>query len=156
MKINYKAKYQRRGPGYAFTLPETCVAVAILGVCFASLFTATTMAVYIMRTAREGQRATQVLVEKFEEIRLYNWDQISSNNFIPATFTAPFDPTQTNSGALSFTGTVTITTNAPITGSYSNTLALVTVKLTWPSGNTTVTQSMSSFVAHYGMQNYIY
>jgi prepilin-type N-terminal cleavage/methylation domain-containing protein len=137
-----------------FTLPETCVAVAILGVCFASIFTAITLGSMLMRTAREGQRATQLEVEKFEEIRLYSWDQINSNGFIPSTFSAYFDPTSTNGGAV-YNGTVAIT-NSGITGAYSNDLKQVTVQLTWTSGNTVITQSMASFVAHYGMQNYIY
>jgi prepilin-type N-terminal cleavage/methylation domain-containing protein len=154
MKIDCTAKDSACASGSGFTLPETLVAVAILGICFSSLFTAITMGVMLMRTAREGQRATQLEVEKFEEIRLYNWDQINSNGFIPSTFTASFDPTSTN-GGLVYNGTVSIT-NAPITGSYSNDLKLVTVQLTWNSGNTVITQSMASLVAHYGMQNYIY
>ncbi len=131
------------------------VAVAIVGICFSSLFTAITMGVSLMRTSREGQRATQLEVEKFEEIRLYTWDQINSNGFIPSTFTASFDPTSTNNGGVLYSGTVTIT-NSSITGSYSNDLKKIKVQLTWTSGNTVITQSMSSFVAHYGMQNYIY
>lgn len=138
----------------AFTLLETCVALALVGVFLITFFTCLTMGTSLMRCTRENERANQVLIEKFEAIRLYNWDQISSNGYIPATFTAPFDPIHTNN-SLTFSGTVTIT-NTPIGGSYSNDLKLVTVQLTWPSGNTSVTQSMSSFVAHYGMQNYIY
>jgi type II secretory pathway pseudopilin PulG len=154
VKTDFSAKNRHSAGVSGFTLPETCVTVAVVLICFASLFTGVTMAVSLMRVSREGQRATQLEVEKFEEFRLYNWDQINSNGFIPLTFSAPFDPTSTNGGVV-YSGTITIT-NAPISGSYSNDLKLITVQLTWPSGNTVITQSLSSFVAHYGMQNYIY
>ncbi len=155
MQTDFKSKYPGRAKPSGFTLPETLVAVAIVGVSVGSLFTAITLGVSLMRTSREGQRATQLEVEKFEEIRLYTWDQINSNGFIPLTFSAAFDPTSTNNGGVAYNGTITIT-NAPITGHYSNDLKQVTVQLTWTSGNTVITQSLSSFVAHYGMQNYIY
>jgi Tfp pilus assembly protein PilV len=154
VKTDCPAKNRRSAGLSGFSLPETCVTVAVVLICFSSLFTAITMAVSLMRISREGQRATQLEVEKFEEFRLYNWNQINSNGFIPSTFSAPFDPTSTN-GGVTYNGTIVIT-NAPITGSYSNDLKLVTVQLTWTSGNTVVTQSLSSLVAHYGMQNYIY
>jgi Tfp pilus assembly protein PilV len=140
--------------GSGFTLPEACVAVAIMSVFLTTFFTCLLMGNTLVRSSREGERATQVLLEKFEEIRLYTWDQINSNGFIPTTFTAPFDPSNTNS-ALIYSGTLTIT-NTPVTTSYSNDLMQVTAQLTWTSGNVSVTQSMTSFVAHYGMQNYIY
>jgi hypothetical protein len=99
--------------------------------------------------------------EKFETLRLYNWDQITStNNFIPATFTAPiYASTSTNistaNASAYYQGTVTIA-NAGIAEAYGADLRNVTVQLTWYSGSLRRTRSMSSFTARYGLQNYIY
>ena len=150
--------YNMSGPAQSnagFTLMEVMVAVALVVICFSSIFLAISMGSGILRTSREQERATQLEVEKLEQMRLYNWDQLNSNGFIPTTFTAYYDPTNTN--GLAYYGTVLIT-NSTVTASYSNTLKLVTVQLVWTSwnGGTSVTQSMSTCVAKYGLQNYIY
>jgi type II secretory pathway pseudopilin PulG len=154
MKMSRIDKKRLCAPCFGFTLTETCVAVAVVGVFLVSLCSGLTMGTTVIRASREHERATQVMVEKFEAIRLYTWDQITNTTFIPTNFTAPFDPTKSN-GGLTYTGTLIIT-NTSITGSYSNDLKKVKVQLTWPSGSVTITQSMVSFVARYGMQNYIY
>ncbi|MDB6122940.1 MAG: hypothetical protein JWQ71_1933 [Pedosphaera sp.] len=133
---------------------ETCVAVAVVGVFIVSLCGGLAMGTGIIRSSRERQRATQVMVEKFEMIRLYTWAQINSNGFVPTTFSAPFDPKQTN-GGLVYNGRLSIS-SATNTGAYKDDLRQVTVQLTWTSGSLVATQSMTSLVARYGMQNYIY
>jgi Tfp pilus assembly protein PilV len=154
MITNCSANKRRNNSGSGFTLPEACVSVAVMSVFLTTFFTCLLMGNTLLRSSREQERATQVLVEKFEEIRLYTWAQINSNGFIPTNFTAPFDPYNTNS-ALVYSGTLTIS-NAPVTTSYSNNLMQVTAQLVWTDGNVSVTQSMTSLVAEYGMQNYIY
>jgi prepilin-type N-terminal cleavage/methylation domain-containing protein len=154
MKISRIVQKCLRERDSAFTLTETVVAVAVVGVFLVSLCSGLTMGTTVIRASREHERATQVMVEKFEAVRLYTWDQITNTSFIPTNFTAPFDPNKTN-GGLTYTGTLLIT-NTTITGAYSNDIKKVKVQLTWPSGSVTITQSMTSFVSRYGMQNYIY
>src|SRR5436190_21656473 len=74
------------------SLVDVIMAVAIIGIMCAGLVGSLTYGFYTMGLARENQRATQVLLETVETIRLYNWDQVNSNGFIPNTFTGVYDP----------------------------------------------------------------
>jgi prepilin-type N-terminal cleavage/methylation domain-containing protein len=139
----------------AFSLIEVMVAVAIVGVLFVSLYTGITSGFGVISLARENLRATQILQEKMETIRLYNWDQINTAGFIPSSFTAPFFPEgQTNVGVI-YNGTMLIT-NAPIAETYSNDLRLVVLEVRWISGQIERHREMRTFVARHGLQNYIY
>ena len=113
------------------------------------------MGLNLLDTTRQELRATQVLEEKLEVIRLYNWDQIKTAGFIPATFTAPFNPAQTNSGSL-LNGTVTITNVPVVEAAYSTNLCQVTVSVNWTTGQITHQRSMSTLVSRYGIQSYVY
>lgn len=146
-----KSGISRRQGG--FTLLEGVVGVGALGILITALYSGMTSGFSVVRFARENLRATQVLQEKFESMRLYTWDQINSTNFVPTTFNAPMYGTG-SAGAV-YQGTVTIS-RAGLTEAYADDLRLVRVDLTWQSGNMTRRRSMSSFVARYGLQNYIY
>lgn len=142
----------------AFTLIEVLVGVAISAVVFVALYLGFSGGVGVIQLSRENLRATQILQDKMETIRLYNWDQITSNGFIPATFTAPFYATNTDSiagGGLLYYGRMTIT-NAPVTESYSNDLRMAIVQIVWTNGAVIRRREMRTFVSRYGMQNYIY
>src|SRR5467141_1985271 len=65
----------------AFTLLEGLIGVAVMGILIVCLYTGMTSGFNVVRMARENLRATQVLQEKFETLRLYTWDQINSNGF---------------------------------------------------------------------------
>jgi hypothetical protein len=112
-----------------------------------------------IRLARETVRATQILEEKMEVVRLLNWDQVVNlPGYIPTTFTSPYyadNPTNPPPDGFNYTGTVVVT-NAPISETYSNNLRMIQVQVSWPSGNLTRTRQMTTFVAQYGMQKYIY
>jgi hypothetical protein len=109
-----------------------------------------------MQMARENLRATQILLEKMETIRLYSWDQITTPDFIPTTFTAQYDPQGGNgSQGLTYTGSMVIS-DAPVTTSYSGDMKLVKVTINWKTGNLGRTREFSSLVSRYGMQDYIY
>jgi prepilin-type N-terminal cleavage/methylation domain-containing protein len=149
-----KAGVRPAGVGSGFTLVEVLVGMAIVGIVFVALYTGMTVGFGAVRMARENTGATQILTEKFETLRLYNWDQINSNGFIPATFVVPLDASLTNSSR-NYTGTVTIAA-ADIAEGYSNDLRLVTVSLTWASGGRISTRSRQGYVARYGLQNYVY
>ena len=152
-----------------FTIPEALFGLAIMGTMFITLYTGMTTGFQSIRRSRENLRATQILMERFETIRLYTWDQVNTPGFIPTNFTAYFQPayqrTSTNastnvtlnvpaSGIL-YTGTVTIG-KAPITEAYSNDLRQITVEVAWDSNGRLCRRSYSSHVARYGLQNYVY
>src|ERR1043166_7982733 len=75
-----------------FTFLETLAAVAIFGVCFGALLEGLTWSVSSVKFARETVRATQIMEEKLDPIRLYSWDQITTPGFITNQFYAPFSP----------------------------------------------------------------
>lgn len=139
----------------AFTLVEVLVTVAIVGMSFVSLYSGISMGFALINVSRENLRAVQILQEKVETIRLYNWDQINSNGFIPATFSEPFYPKVATNSGLVYAGTVVVT-NAPISESYRNDLRLVVLTVSWTSGNVTRQREMQTYIARYGLQNYLY
>ena len=142
----------------AFTLIEVLVGVALSSVVFIALYLGFSGGFGVIQLSRENLRATQILQDKMETIRLYNWDQITSNGFIPATFTAPFYATNTDStagGGLIYYGTMSIT-NAPVTESYSNDLRMSIVQIVWTNGAVPRRREMRTLVSRYGMQNYVY
>src|SRR5512133_2577416 len=81
----------------AFTLVEVIVASMLLGILLLSLFGAFSSGINIVEAARENMRATQILVQKMETIRLLTWAQTVSPTVAPTNFTALYDPTVTNS-----------------------------------------------------------
>lgn len=62
----------------AFTLVETLVAMAILTMMALSLYAGLSSGFLILKTTREELRATQVLAQKMEAIRLCTWSQLSN------------------------------------------------------------------------------
>ncbi len=154
MKKSQFTLQPRKRLGAAFTIVEALIAAAIVGVVFVSLYAAMATGFASIQTAREGLNAAQILEDKFETIRLYTWDQVNSNSFIPSTFLVPM-PTGPTNGSLNYTGQVIIA-DSPVAEPYSNDLRQVTVQLTWQSGNRLCTRSMKSFIARNGLQNYVY
>src|SRR6266700_667194 len=81
----------------AFTLIEAMVGMAVLGLVFVALYSGMVYGFKLIGMARENLRATQILQERFEGIRLYNWDQLNDATFVTPTFQVPFYPNQSNS-----------------------------------------------------------
>ncbi len=165
----------------AFTLVEVLVGIALLGIAVTALYSGMTYGLARTVVTREEMRATQVMLEKMEQLRLYTWEQVNYNYdpddpedptdpfdpddphdiadepvefLIPTTFTEHFTPGLTNAGDLQYYGTFVIT-NVPMTEVYSNSLRLITVSVTWTNGNKVKTRSMQTFFAKYGLQNNI-
>ena len=140
----------------AFTLAETMVAVAIFGIMFASFFGGLSLSLSIVKSARESLRATQIMTENMDIIRLKTFDQVKNTNY-----TAPFNPipkSVTNSGSpgLTYTVRVIVPLASPMTDgeTYANNVKRVTVRLTWQSGKLVKTNEMRTFVSQYGMSTY--
>jgi type II secretory pathway pseudopilin PulG len=140
----------------AYSMIELLVAVSVLAIMFVSLYSGFSAGFAIIQVARENLRATQILQEKMETIRLYTWDQINTPGFIPTNFLEDFYAVSTNAGTgIKYTGTVAIA-QAPLSESYSNDLKLVTIQVRWSSAKVPRTREMSTFVTRNGLQNYIY
>ncbi len=133
------------------------MATLAIGTVFTGFYLCLSQGLATTEVSRENLRATQILAQQMETIRLYTWGQIQSNGFIPASFTAPFNPTGTQStNGVVYTAQIAIT-NAPMTESYASNHVLVTVTLNWTNGNNQQHQrQMSTIVSQYGLHNYFY
>lgn len=143
-------------PERGMTLLEVLMAVALLGIMSGAIFGSFRYGFFLLQLVRENQRATQIMLEKVETIRLYNWDQVNSNGFIPATFTDVYDPQAgTNSQGATYQGTVQITA-CPLGASYAANMRQLTVTLNWTTHDVPHTRSVTTYVAKDGIQNYVY
>jgi prepilin-type N-terminal cleavage/methylation domain-containing protein len=150
MRIGLK----HRAVARAFTLVEVLVGMAVITVGILSISFGFRQSLAVVQVNRENLRATQILQEKMEMIRLYTWDQVTNGGYIPTNFSSTFDPAAgTNNGA-TYAGRVTVT-NAPITETYSADMRQVTISVTWTNGGQGHTRSSFSFISRYGLQNYI-
>src|SRR5882762_11843070 len=76
----------------AFSLPEAIMAVCVLGVMLVSLYAGSSSGFSIVQSSREELRATQILVQQMESLRLYNWDQVQNTNYLVPTFMESYNP----------------------------------------------------------------
>src|SRR5205814_9251428 len=106
------------------------------------------------RGTEENRPATQGMAAKFEAIRLDNCDEINAVGFIPDAFNARYAPKASNQG-ITYNGTIRIV-QPPGVEPYTTDMRLVTITLSWRSGNRTVARTLSSYVSRYGLQNYVY
>lgn len=138
------------------TLAELCVAIGVLATMAAGIIAVFNFGFFTMSMARENQRATQILLEKTETIRLYNWDQVLAGG-IPHSFTNAYDPQSVGNEGVLYHGTVEVV-NFPFAASYQTNMRQVNVTLTWTNGMRKVVRnrSLSTVIARYGMQNYVY
>jgi uncharacterized protein (TIGR02598 family) len=134
----------------AFTLVDVMVAMGVLGVVLTSLFACFSFGFDVVQSSRKNLQATQILHEKMETIRLYNWDQVNKADFIPETFHKPFGDSPTF-----FTGNISIT-DVNLSESYRTNLRRVVVSLTWTNNNLKYSRAINTYVSRYGLQNYIF
>jgi prepilin-type N-terminal cleavage/methylation domain-containing protein len=148
----------------AFTLVEVTMAVAVMAIVFVSIFSAMTMSLFVSETSRENLRATQIMMDKMEGLRLYSPSQLTNTAFLMRSFTNWYCETN-NIGepnvqgyGVQYTGSLIIT-NVPYTTSYSSNMYQVTVTVNWTSigqGNIAHTRSATAYYANQGLYNYVY
>lgn len=161
MKTWVISKRQRQ---QGWSLAEVMVAIVVLAIVFVSLFVAFSYGFTVIRATREDLRATQILTQKIEGIRLCTWAQLSS---CPTNFTDTYATLgSTNSSSLVYNGTITIGQNANLpngSSGYRDQVRLITVTVTWKTPGVsandpavTHTRSMQTESAMYGLQNYLF
>src|SRR5687767_12647713 len=156
MRIRIQGQRSSRITELAYSMIEVLVAVVVLAIMFVSLYSGFSSGFAVVQLARENLRATQILQEKMETIRLYTWEQINTPGFIPTNFVDRFYSDGTNEvGGMAYTGRVTIA-KAPIFETYSNELKTVTIDLHWMSADVLRRRQMQTYVTRHGLQNYIY
>lgn len=144
----------------AFTFAEVLVATGVVAIMFVTLYVGISFGFAVTKSERENLRATQVMLERMEGIRLFSWDQLLDTAKNPLTFTNYFYPPGLGSDdeGITYVGRVTVTTNLSLTppATYSAYIRKVTVQVQWTSGSIQHTRTMSTYASRNGMQNYIY
>src|SRR5689334_3971505 len=126
MSLKTNTSMNRRGGAgcSAFTLIEVMMAAGLVGFIFFTLYAGFTFGFAVVQLNRENVRATQLLQEKMELVRLYTWNEMTNTGYMPTNFTEAFYPgAGTNTGPV-FTGTVTVA-SAPITETYTSDMRMV-------------------------------
>ena len=112
----------------------------------------------MVQSSREDLRATQILVQRMEAIRLSPYTALSNPAAYPTNVSEYYSPCgQTNgSGGTTYNVSYNWTTGlSSLPPSYRSNLVLVTVTATWNSGKRQQSRSMQSYVARYGIQRYV-
>lgn len=160
MHLRLAASQKRRRWRLGFTLAEVLVAVGVTGFAFVSLYLSISQSFATWQRSRERMRGNQILLEKLEVIKLYNWTQINTSGFVPGTFTEYYEPATTGTNASPakgtlYTGTITLT-SANVAPAYTNSMRTVLGTLSWVRGGVTNRLQMETLISQYGVQNYIY
>jgi prepilin-type N-terminal cleavage/methylation domain-containing protein len=156
-----------RGSGRqaGFTLVEVMAATAILGFVGASIFWGLASGTEVIKATREDLRATQILLQKMEAMRLFTWSQINDpTNYLTSNFTEDYDPlgATNNNGGAKYRCFVTASTPAAgaLPEAYRTNMCTLTATLYWTNyyGARTVLhrREMQTRVARNGMQNYLW
>jgi type II secretory pathway pseudopilin PulG len=144
-----------RNAGAGFTLIETIMGMGVVGIVLFSLYGGISLGILAMQNARDDLRATQILIEKMEVIRLCNWSQVTTPGYLPANFTSYYYMTNASNGyGTCFTGTLSVASST-LTANYSNDVKLVTVGLQWQTRGLQRSRQLSTVVSRYGIQRYV-
>jgi hypothetical protein len=156
-----KFKFCQRSAPYraeeGLTLIDALFAMAIAGVMFTALYAGLAFGFNVIKMARENTRATQIMLEKMESIRLYTWSQVNSNGFISTNkFVVPYYAVGGTNSSLVYTGQVMISPSG-LTNTYADDMRKVTVRVEWKSiGVSNRVKTMTTYVANRGLQSYVY
>src|SRR5512146_1423868 len=122
----------------AFALVEVVVGAGLLGIMMISLYGGMSSGFAVTQLARENLRATQIMLERMEGLRLYKWDQVTNTTLNPQLFYERYYPGASGIGTANgiiYTGQVQFAT-VDLTGStYESNMLKCTVTVQWVSGN---------------------
>ena len=152
-----------RERGYTFA--EVLMATGILGFVTAALLGAFSAGFCLIQSTRENLRATQILVQKTEAVRLFTWSQVcDTNNYLKPLFVEAYDPlgAGNKAGGARYTGFISAALPAvgEVPEAYRTNLRTITVTVYWTnySGAKAIShkREMQTRVARNGMQNYLW
>jgi hypothetical protein len=128
------------------SLVEVLFATMALTMVVVGLYGSFSFGFATIKIAQEDLGADQLMVQKLETLRTYDWSKITSG-YIPTNTVV-----RTNAGTV-YDVTVAIDP-APLAASYSSSLRQVTVSLLWYSGGVPRHRSMTTLVSQNGIQTY--
>jgi prepilin-type N-terminal cleavage/methylation domain-containing protein len=151
--------------GRAFTLVELVISVFVLAIMLVSLYAGFSSGFAFVRLSQDNLRATQILNEKLETIRTFNWMQVTNPAVFQRSFTNSYSsPSQTNNLGTLFYGTVAIADPpAAIPADYRDNMLQVIVSVYWtnqvhndPSKAIARSRQIQTFISRFGLQDYFY
>jgi len=146
------------GSRSAFTLIETIVATFVAAIVLPSIYAGLAAGFAMIQVTREDLRATQVILQRMEAIRLSSFQTIQNPAAYPTNQTAYYSESGKTNGHGGAAYTVTYNWApgpASLPPSYRTNVVLVTVGATWKSGNVQRSRSMQTYVARYGIRRYV-
>jgi type II secretory pathway pseudopilin PulG len=157
-----RSKRRARKASFGFTLVETVVAAAVAATMLSAHYLGFAAGFAILTVTREDLRATQIMLQRLEAIRLSGMAQLLDPTKYPPTATEYYDEQgKTNgNGGVAYTVTYSAipgsSTNLTILPpSYRTNVLEVTVGVSWQSGKVTRNRSMRTYVARNGIQSYV-
>jgi len=112
VKMKPNTPHRRVRTALAYTLAEVMISVFLISIVMVSLYAGFWSGFAIVKMSRENLRATQILVQKLEAVRIYNWSQINSNTFLKTNFVDYYNPAGTNNNTYGtyYQGVASVTT----------------------------------------------
>jgi prepilin-type N-terminal cleavage/methylation domain len=136
-----------------FSLVESMVGFLILGITVAALCGGFSFGFNSIKLSQEEVRADQILVQKMETLRVYQFTNLLNGSF-PTNFPAWYSTSNAVHG-VAYNGTISISPFVPTSGeAYSNTLRQVTVSVSWFSEGMNHTRSMMTLVSTNGIATF--
>jgi type II secretory pathway pseudopilin PulG len=144
-----------RGRPAAYTITEVMVAVGVIGVLFMSLYLAFSAGFSVIRVARENLRATQIMMQRMETVRLYTWSQLLDSSYFKTNFTDPYAPLGTTYYG-NIAPEIPVNMGSP---NYLTNMRTITISVRWTNGTANPMphlRQMQTRVARFGIQNYVF
>jgi Tfp pilus assembly protein PilV len=152
-------KRGRRRSAAGFTLVEAMVATFVAAIMILTLYACFAGGYAMIKMSREDLRATQIVLQQMEAIRVAPYAYLKNATMFPTNTTVYFDEAGKSSGKGGTPYTVTFKAEAlpspkPQLQFYTN-MSQVTVTVSWNSGNLQRSRSMQAYAAQRGIQGYV-
>jgi type II secretory pathway pseudopilin PulG len=148
-----------RSSSAGFTLVETIVAVGLGAFMLSALYACFASGWSMQRVTSEDLRATQILVQRLERLRLCSFAQVTDPKYNPRISPESYNPAGDATGKGGAVYAITFDASVPASGtlpeSYRTNMLLVKVGVTWTSGGVQRTRSMQTWVAKSGIGSYV-
>src|SRR6266436_3732423 len=158
MRISDLSRHYGKSSAAAFTLAEAMISIMVGSVMLTALYSSFTFGFGAVKLSREDLRATQILLQRLETLRLTSFSAIQAG-----TSTDYYEPSSGTNGSRGAVYTIAITTNAPTSSDmpvqpvyYMNKMRKITVTATWTNANQVRTRSLMTYASQAGIQSYVY
>ena len=109
----------------------------------------------MVNLTREDLRATQILLQRAEAIRLSPYKLLQDPTTYPTNVTDYYSPSSQHNGTVYSVAYNCAPGPATLPPSYRSNMVLITVTASWNSGKVQHSRSSQTYVARYGIQHYV-